>query len=90
MGGLARGRFAPEYLEGLVEQWEVLLSVHQEAAGRLVEVLFAADGSVLGGADQVQHVARTNVKSQTPQHLGEQHQVVEDVAGIQFLTVVGR
>ena len=68
---------------------KVLLAVDQQAAGRLVEVLLAAHRGVLGGADKVQDVAGTHVQAQPPQHLGEQHQVVQQ-AGWSFFYVSAR
>jgi hypothetical protein len=53
----------PEYLEGLVKNGQVLLAVHQQAAGSLPEVLFAPHRYVLSGPHQVQHVAGAEVQT---------------------------
>ena len=75
-GGGAVGRLAPEHLESLVEDGKVLLTVHQDAASRLEELPSFADGHMVGGANQVQHVAGTDLQSHPAQHLSEQRQAM--------------
>ena len=69
-------RAAPEHPKSLVKQRQIGLAMHQEGARRQAEIAAtAADGDVLRGAYQVQHIGGAEVQAQPPQGFPEQQQV---------------
>ena len=68
-------RVAPEYVEGLAEQFPMVLAVDEDGKQRPVKVLPAADPGSDDGAHAFQGPSRTHGQTGGPQHAREMHDV---------------
>jgi hypothetical protein len=69
----------PEHLERLIEESDVVPSVDEEGARRVIDVRLHPDLNVLERLDEVDHPAGVDVEAEAAQHSAEEHEVPKEM-----------